>query len=139
MHVNKNFCRFVPKVQFNSDGTVKGLRRVDQFFTLNINKSKFGWHTSEIDLLDKASKLSDNGARYTALLNHLKLLMTKEPDNGRSVQELFDGLKPAYLQTPSEVTAFIEQNMALFEENRTTTDEPVSENTEPSASEPKSE
>ena len=115
MHVNRNFSVYKPSDRINKDGKVSGIRQVDQYFTLNFNRSAAGFHSSDVDLLDKASKLSDGQVRYQALLQHFKLLSSKEENKGKSPQELLDGLKPAYMQTPAEMIAFLEQMTFNFQ------------------------
>lgn len=103
MHKNLNFTLRFGVVPVTKAGKVIA-RPVDQTPVGKTFRNKFGWFDSDITMLMKASE-SNNKSAFEALASRLQQY-EQEPDNKKSIAQLFDEWKPAYIQTPSELQAW---------------------------------
>lgn len=87
----------------NEKGRVISLP-VDQTPVLGQKRSVHGFYKSDIALLLDASSKGDK-AMFEKLANRLEMV-SPEPENNKTIEQLFDEWKPAYLQTMSELQAW---------------------------------
>lgn len=76
---------------------------IDQTPVVGQKKNLCGFFKSDVRLLMEASENGDK-AEFEKLANRLE--MVSEPDNKKSVKQLFDEWKPNYLQTMSELQSW---------------------------------
>lgn len=103
MHTNQNMAPRIVSLPVNAAGRVV-CRRCDQTPTTKQFLNEFGLYDSDITMLMKASDSGDKSL-FDALASRLSMVVA-EPDNGKTIQQLFDEWKPAYIQTASELQAW---------------------------------
>lgn len=82
------------------------LRAVDQSPVSKQYRSANGYFHTDLHMLRLASDKGDKSL-FEALASRLQGI-TPEPENGKTISQLFDEWKPLYIQTPVEESAWLQ-------------------------------
>lgn len=103
MHKNCNFVLRPVMQRKTKVGEQVVCRAVDQTPTTSAFKNQFGLYDNDVTMLQRASDGGDKSL-FDALASRLAMI---DPErNDKTIQQLFDEWKPAYIQTASELQAW---------------------------------
>lgn len=96
----------------DSDGRVVRPLNVDQYPSQEFNCNRAGWTSNDLSLLERASTLAES----ERILARLQSIRANNPSNaGKSDADLIREIKPAWVQTPSEIDKFMRYQASYIE------------------------
>lgn len=110
---------------------------IDQFPVQPGNFNVCGFPKSDVALLlEVSAKSGVNSSKFEQVANRLNAIREFNPNKGKTLDEIWQTWRPAFLQSPSELRQFEEWYLAQYPLESTTTTQDVSPSEESQSEEP---